>query len=689
MFESYLKQIHVQTVTIEDPPKLELPQKELSYSPKPILFMKKKQNDQNDIFSSQNTSKDSPSFEEYLISQRLSVRKEKFTRVSSKLPVIGERLRSSDSIFRNRSSTSETKNRNSSSRFIHDSAKKKISPETDSKPLSQLPSISSTRRIINLDQKSQPTVTKSHDFLRLPSKNSIATSSLISDWLRRQKHPPNSRVFQVNDAYPELKACLRARGWVENTEQESPVFHLKFELKNKDIDYVSLEPFQIVNHFEKATALTTKSGLCHNIKQIGWAADLDRDAIFPRCYDFAKDEDFQEFLEYFKQTAAESIIKRFFEANKSNSRETSDKQRVVSQTKISSLDNSVIALIQQVEAAVHICSQRLGVSEDDVDLGLYPDAVGSDEWSWIKSELPMIDFAELVGQGRAVSPSKQVHIAQNTRRSPSPTRTTQPTVSSRPLSPRLKECSLAEWVAHTVTQVGDLLTKLAEKFPQTYINGNRNIWILKPSGLSRGRGISLHGCLNTIISKARLKPALQSSGIQQRHIMHNSFVVQKYIESPLLYSGRKIDFRVWVLVTSWNPLIVWKYEEGYVRITSHAYNLNKLNDHYSHLTNNSINKHARNFRKEECFMTQEKLATHLSGVFGGEDIFSSQIEPKMREIIVGTLLCGQDSVEHRSNSAEIYGYDFCFDDRLGVWLIEINASPAWDYSSVECVSTRL
>jgi len=39
-------------------------------------------------------------------------------------------------------------------------------------------------------------------------------------------------------------------------------------------------------------------------------------------------------------------------------------------------------------------------------------------------------------------------------------------------------------------------------------------------------------------------------------------------------------------------------------------------------------------------------------------------------------------MDGRKNAHELFGYDFMVDDNYNVWLIEVNSSPAMDYSTV-------
>ena len=54
----------------------------------------------------------------------------------------------------------------------------------------------------------------------------------------------------------------------------------------------------------------------------------------------------------------------------------------------------------------------------------------------------------------------------------------------------------------------------------------------------------------------------------------------------------------------------------------------------------------------------------------------------MRKIVQWSLECVQDSVINRERSFEVFGYDFMVDENCNPWLIEINTSPAMDYSTV-------
>lgn len=69
-------------------------------------------------------------------------------------------------------------------------------------------------------------------------------------------------------------------------------------------------------------------------------------------------------------------------------------------------------------------------------------------------------------------------------------------------------------------------------------------------------------------------------------------IIQKYIEKPLLYYGRKFDIRIWVLLTHKQELYAFK--EGHLKVTSESFSLDCKNP-YVHLTNYSIQKYNEKF----------------------------------------------------------------------------------------------
>ena len=63
-------------------------------------------------------------------------------------------------------------------------------------------------------------------------------------------------------------------------------------------------------------------------------------------------------------------------------------------------------------------------------------------------------------------------------------------------------------------------------------------------------------------------------------------------------------------------------------------------------------------------------------------MFGERIQPAIQKIVQWSLECAQDSIINRENSFELFGYDFMIDEECNTWLIEINTSPAMDYSTV-------
>lgn len=114
--------------------------------------------------------------------------------------------------------------------------------------------------------------------------------------------------------------------------------------------------------------------------------------------------------------------------------------------------------------------------------------------------------------------------------------------------------------------------KKAREIATTPGCNEKNLWIVKPTNSSRGRGIYIIDN----VSEVNLEDVA---------------IISKYIEDPLLINGHKFDLRIYVVITSYEPLRIYVFKEGLVRFASELYSMGDAKtNQYNHLTNYSINK---------------------------------------------------------------------------------------------------
>ncbi|XP_051932755.1 tubulin monoglycylase TTLL3, partial [Hippocampus zosterae] len=505
-----------------------------------------------------------------------------------------------------------------------------------------------------------------------------AAKALVEKAIKAQK------VFSVQGRYPVIRAGLRARGWVErylsnaghatsprqsekdkDEDDASPRAYNCSGIKERgddteqdDLDdmyefmsrlvrnqkpffywsprydathYRSLQQDQITNHYANTANFTTKVGLCVNLRNLRWYDTADPDTFFPRCYRLGAKDERDAFIEDFRRTACSSLLKHVVETSMKTNEPMQDVEGKAEST-VSTVSAGVI------NTALQRCQEYLSaLAHSDIDVTVKPlPFVEENQWNHFLQKYYLV-----------------VHKGASIRSS-----------------------------AGFVERCQAMLGRLKEVCPQLDTDGVNNIWIIKPGAMSRGRGIVCMNRLDQILALVDSDKAL---------VKDSKWVVQKYLEQPLLVNGTKFDLRQWFLVTDWNPLTVWFYRECYLRFSTQPYSTKRL-DSSVHLCNNAIQKHLQPSNERHPSVPRDNMWSSSDfKAFLQQQNRGAQwdkvVVPGMQQALVHVLQTVQDQVERRKATFELYGADFMLGNDLKPWLLEVNANPTMACTSV--VTARL
>ena len=220
----------------------------------------------------------------------------------------------------------------------------------------------------------------------------------------------------------------------------------------------------------------------------------------------------------------------------------------------------------------------------------------------------------------------------------------------------------------------DQKQKIYEKFRNYHYNP-KDVWLFKPARDSFGNGIYI---LNnyTEIKNSQIK----------------NFLISRYIMNPLLIRNKKFDMRAYVLVTGMNPLKIYFYKDGYLKIPVKNFTLDHeyIRDGCVHITTSDTNL--------VCFEGKEyKYDTDIydepsnfwSYVFferycQRHGINYTDIMEQFKDIFIKTFISlNSDFIKlinlrklQDRNLYQIYGLDLLVDDNYKVHLLELNRNPS-------------
>lgn len=79
--------------------------------------------------------------------------------------------------------------------------------------------------------------------------------------------------------------------------------------------------------------------------------------------------------------------------------------------------------------------------------------------------------------------------------------------------------------------------------------------------------------------------------------------MSRYVDNPLTFRGYKFDLRVWALIASIDPFVLYVYEDGYVKLASRRYEQpTEENKHMHDMHLNNRGPNLKNYYARPCWL---------------------------------------------------------------------------------------
>ncbi|MDR9440552.1 MAG: hypothetical protein RI841_13820, partial [Halomonas sp.] len=186
-------------------------------------------------------------------------------------------------------------------------------------------------------------------------------------------------------------------------------------------------------------------------------------------------------------------------------------------------------------------------------------------------------------------------------------------------------------------------------------------WILKPTNASKGKGVRV------------LQDVAEAP-------LARDWLVQEYVANPHTIRGHKYVLRLYVLITSLEPLRVYLYRQGFAKLASEPWDPEDADNPYSQLTNPDINALNSSAEVPVEFIDLDRYRQWLRDQGHDDEALFARIE----DLVALTTISAVDAMRRRTAEAgadprgcyELLGLDCLVDDTLKPWILECNLSPS-------------